>query len=97
MKKIVSILLLAATLIFTLSACGMGKPKIEDYEWKMRCIMHGEDNQFVMDAMAEESSTYPEAKIIEMTLVAKDGKISITDVTNPIPVGSIEKPILLKR
>ena len=82
MKKIVPILLLAATLIFALSACGMGKPKIEDYEWKMRCIMHGEDNQFVMDAMAEESSTYPEAKIIEMTLVAKDGKITITDFTN---------------
>ena len=31
MKKIVSILLLAATLMFALSACGMGKPKIEDY------------------------------------------------------------------
>ena len=82
MKKIISILLLAVTLILALSACGMGKPKIEDYEWKMRYVMHGEDNQFVMDAMAEESSTYPEAKIIEMTLVAKDGKITITDVTN---------------
>ena len=82
MKKIISILLLTATLIFALSACGMGKPQIEDYEWKMRCIMHGEDNQFVMDAMAEESSTHPEATIIEMTLVAKDGKITITDVTN---------------
>ena len=82
MKKIISILLLVIMLIFTLSACGMGKPKIEDYKWKMRCIMHGEDNQFVMDAMAEESSTHPEAKIIEMTLVAKDGKITITDATN---------------
>ncbi len=82
MKKIISILLLAATLIFALSACGMGKPKIEDYEWKMRTIMHIEDNQSVYDAAAEESSTHPEAKIIEMTLVAKDGKITITDATN---------------
>ena len=82
MKKIVSILLLAATLIFALSACGMGKPKIEDYEWKMRTIMHAEDNQVIYDAAAEESSTHPEAKIIEMTLVAKDGKITITDITN---------------
>ena len=82
MKKIVSILLLAATLIFALSACGMGKPKIEDYEWKMRTIMHAEDNQVIYDAVAEESTTHPEAKIIEMTLVAKDGKITITDVTN---------------
>ena len=82
MKKIISILLLAVTLIFALSACGMGKPKIEDYEWKMRTIMHAEDNQVVYDATSEESSTHPEATIIEMTLVAKDGKITITDVTN---------------
>ena len=82
MKKITSILLLAITLIFALSACGIGKPKIEDYEWKMRTIMHAEDNQVIYDAVAEESTTHPEAKIIEMTLVAKDGKITITDVTN---------------
>ena len=82
MKKIVSILLLAATLIFALSSCGMGKPKIEDYEWKMRTIAHIEGEQLVYDAAAEESSTHPEAKIIEMTLVAKDGKITITDITN---------------
>ena len=82
MKKIVSILLLAATLIFALSACGVGKPKIEDYEWKMTTIAHVEGEQMVYDAAAEESTAHPEAKIIEMTLVAKDGKITITDVTN---------------
>ena len=82
MKKIVSILLLAATLIFALSSCGMGKPKIEDYEWKMRTIVHVEGEQLVYDAAAEESTAHPEAKIIEMALVAKDGKITITDVTN---------------
>ena len=82
MKKIISILLLAATLMFALSACGMGKPKIEDYEWKMRTIAHIDGEQLVYDAAAEESTAHPEAKIIEMTLVAKDGKITITDVTN---------------
>ena len=82
MKKIVSILLLAATLIFALSACGMGKPKIEDYEWKMRTTAHIEGEQLVYDAANEERSIHPGAKIIEMTLVAKDGKITITDVTN---------------
>ena len=82
MKKIISILLLSVTLIFVLSACGMGKPKIEDYEWKMRTIAHVEDEQLVYDAAAEESTAHPEAKIIEMTLVAKEGKIAITDVTN---------------
>ena len=69
-------------MILVLSACGMGKPRIEDYEWKMRTIMHTEDNRIVYDAVAEESTTHPEAKIIEMTLVAMDGKITITDVTS---------------
>ena len=82
MKKIISILLFAVTLIFALSACGMEKPKIEDYEWKMQTIAHVEGEQLVYDAAAEESTAHPEAKIIEMTLVAKDGKITITDVTN---------------
>ena len=82
MKKAISILLLMSIMIFALSACGVGNPKIEDYEWKLRTIMHAEDNQVVYDAAEEESSTHPEAKIIEMTLVAKDGKITITDVTN---------------
>ena len=82
MKKITSILLLVVMLTFALSACGMGKPKIEDYEWKMRTIGHVEGEQVVYDAANEERSIHPEAKIIEMTLVAKDGKITITDVTN---------------
>ncbi|MBQ4509855.1 MAG: hypothetical protein II984_03950 [Clostridia bacterium] len=82
MKKIISILLLTTMLMLTLLACGAGKLKIEDYEWKMRAILHAEDNQVVYDAAAEESNTHPEAKIIEMMLVAKDGKITITDVTN---------------
>ena len=82
MKKAISILLLMSIMIFALSACGVGKPKIEDYEWKMRTIMHAEDNQVIYDAVAEESTTHPEAKIIEMTLIAKDCKITITDVTN---------------
>lgn len=81
MKKVL-ILILAVTVIFALSACGMGKTKIEDYEWKMRTITHIEDNQPVYDAAAEKISTHPEVKIIEMSLVAKDGKITITDVTN---------------
>ncbi len=82
MRKTITILLLVTTMIFAISACGMGKVKIEDYEWKMRTIVHAEDNQVVYDAAAEESTAHPEAKIIDMTLVAKDGKIIITDVTN---------------
>ena len=82
MKKTITILLLITMLTLSLSACGVGNPKIEDYEWKMRTIMHAENNRVVYDAVAEESSTHTEAKIVKMTLVAKDGKITITDVTN---------------
>lgn len=82
MKKTVSILILTAILALTLSACGAGNPKIEDHEWKMRVIMHVEDDQVIYDATAEEQSSCPEAKIVDMTLVADNGKITITDITN---------------
>ena len=82
MKRTISILILIAILTITLSACGMGKVKIEDYKWRMRTIMHGEDNQVVVDAVGEDDPAQPEAKIIDMTLTAKDGKITITDHTN---------------
>ena len=82
MKRTIFILLLISAVMLAFSACGMRRPKIEDYEWKMRTIAHIEGEQLVYDAVAEESTTHPEAKIIEMTLVAKDGKITITDVTN---------------
>ena len=82
MKRIISIIILIATLTIALSSCGMGKVKIEDYEWKMRTIMHGEDNQVVVNAVGEDDPAHPEAKIIDMTLTAKDGKITITDHTN---------------
>ncbi len=82
MKRILSIIILIATLTIALSACGLGKVKIEDYEWKMRTIMHGEDNQVVVDAVGEYDAAHPEAKIIDMILTAKDGKITITDNTN---------------
>ena len=75
-------------MIFALSACGVGKPKIEDYEWKMRTIMHAEDNQVIYDAVAEESSTHPEAKIIEIIKKCFDlrpaGIIKMLDLRRPI-------------
>ena len=86
MKKIVSILLLAATLIFALSACGTGKPKIEDYEWKMRTVMSNDiklaDSDEVVLAVGKPDEIYPNAKIVDLTLVAKDGMLTITDATN---------------
>ena len=82
MRKTISIFMLIASLMLTLSACGVEKTKIEDYEWKMRTIMHVEGDQVVYDAVAEKSSMQPEAKTIDMRLYAIDGKIRITDITN---------------
>ena len=82
MKKTFFILLLVVSTVLSISACGMGKPEIEDYTWKMRTVMHTEDGQIVYDATNEENGTHPEATIIEMTLVAKDGTLTVTDVTN---------------
>ena len=82
MKRTVSVFVLIAMLTIALSSCGSGEVKIEDHEWKMRTVAHVEGEQLVCDAAAEESPAHPEAKIIEMTLVAKDGRITITDVTN---------------
>ena len=48
--------------------------KVKYYEWRMRTIMHGEDNQEGVDAVDEDDPAHPEAKIIDMTLTAKDGK-----------------------
>lgn len=81
-RKIILLLLLITTLSLSLLACGLGKVKIEDYNWEMRCVMHVEDGKSVVDATAQEDSAHPDAKVIEMTLVAKDGKITVTDVTN---------------
>ena len=86
MKNIISILLLAATLMFVLSACGMGNLKIEDYEWKMRTVMSNDielaDSDEVVLAVGKPDEIYPNAKIVDLTLVAKDGKLTITDATN---------------
>ena len=55
---------------------------MDDYEWKMRYVMHGENEQLIVDAVSAEDCAHPEARMIEMTLVAKDGRITITDITN---------------
>ena len=56
--------------------------KIEDYGWKMRTVMHIENDQVVYDAVSEPGDAHSEAKVVDMTLEAKDGKLLITDATN---------------
>ena len=80
--KLVSAYLLITVLLLLCASCGMNVPAIENYEWKMRSVMHVENDQLIMDASDEASAAHPQAKLVDMRLVAKDGKITITDATN---------------
>ena len=48
----------------------------------MRTVMHIEDNEAVYDAAGDSATGVSGAKIIDMTLTAKDGKIAVADLTN---------------
>ena len=90
MKKIISLLLMLI-LVFTLSACNGDVVSIEDYEWKMRTVMSNDieaaqnEDELVV-AVGEADELYPDTKIVDLKLVAKDGTITRSDETN-IPHG----------
>ena len=86
MKKIISLLLMLI-LVFTLSACNGDVVSIEDYEWKMRTVMSNDieaaqnEDELVV-AVGEADELYPDTKIVDLKLVAKDGTITLSDETN---------------
>ena len=86
MKKLIA-LFCAVIFAVTLSACNADVVKMEDYEWKMRTVMSNDteaaqyQDELVV-AVGEADELYPDAEIVDMTLTAKDGEITITDTTN---------------
>ena len=86
MKKILSVFLLSF-MVFTLSACNADVVKIEDYEWKMRTVASNDieaaqaPDELIV-AVGEADKLYPDAEIVDLTLTAKGGEITITDTTN---------------
>ena len=74
-------------MIFTLSACSGDVVAIEDYEWKMRTVASNDieaaqaPDELII-AVGEADELYPEAEIVDLTLIAQDGEITITDTTN---------------
>lgn len=87
MKRILSAIFLLLSLTFIFSSCASETISIEDYEWQMRTAMSGniettQDEDTLIVAVGEPDELYPEAKIVDLTLIAKDGKITITDQTN---------------
>ena len=82
MKRVISIFLLLTAMLFSLGACGTGHLKIDQYEWTLRYAMCGEDGNLEVPAVGEVSSAYPEAKVVEIKLIADKGKITVIDLTN---------------
>ena len=86
MKKIIFILFILMS-IFALSACNGDVVAIEDYEWKMGTVMRNDievaqnEDELVV-AVGEEDDIHPNAKIVDLKLVAKEGSITIADATN---------------
>ena len=78
---------LTTIIIFTLSACSGDVVAIEDYEWKMRTVASNDieaaqaPDELIV-AVGKADALYPEAEIVDLTLNAKDGAITITDRTN---------------
>lgn len=86
MKKVLAVFLLFVV-VFSLSACNGDVVAIEDYEWKMGAVMRNDievaqnEDELVV-AVGEEDDIHPNAKIVDLKLVANDGSITITDATN---------------
>ena len=86
MKKVLAVFLLFVV-IFSLSACNGDVVAIEDYEWKMDAVMRNDievaqnEDELVV-AVGKEDDIHPNAKIVDLKLIAKDGSITVTDATN---------------
>ena len=86
MKKFICVLM-TLILALGLSACNGDVVAIEDYQWKMGAVMRNDieaaqnEDELVV-AVGEEDDIHPNAKIVDLKLVAKDGSITITDATN---------------
>jgi hypothetical protein len=93
MKKIIPVLfILILAMIF--SSCGKDEIKIEDYEWRLRTAANLEKEGLIV-AVGEKSESYPDAKVLDVVLTAKDGELVITDKTNDeIYVGAYEEMLI---
>lgn len=86
MKKTLSLFLIL-TFVLALSACSTDIVSIEDYEWKMRTVTSNDievaqSADELVVAVGEADESYPNAEIVDLTLSAKDGTITVTDATN---------------
>ncbi len=81
MKKLM-ILCLTLVLVFSMAGCSSNSIKIEDYEWELSRVMILENELPVTIASNNDTEISDTTKKIDITLVAKDGVITITDKIN---------------
>lgn len=87
MKRVLSTVFLLLSLTLLFSSCATKNISIEDYEWQMRTVISGDietskNEDSLVVAVGEPDKLYPDAKIVDLILIAKDGKITINDETN---------------
>lgn len=87
MKRVLSTVFLLLSLTLLFSSCATKTISIEDYEWQMRTVVSGDietsqNEDSLVVAVGEPDELHPDAKIVNLTLIAKDGKITINDETN---------------
>lgn len=86
MKRVLFVIpVLILTLL--LASCGTETVSIEDYEWKLQAVMKNDveaaqDEDTLVIAVGESDELYPDAKIVDVKLTAKDEKITVVDSTN---------------
>ncbi len=84
MRKIIISLIIAVSMILTLSSCG-GEVKFEGHERRLSTVQSSENGQVIAyspTSLFGGAVAYPDAVIMEMSLIADDGKITVFDETN---------------
>ena len=82
MKKKTVIILVLSLFVVLLSSCGGNSLTIEEYEWHLKTAMRIDDSQLSVIATGELDEAHPEAKIVDVTLKAANGRLTVTDKTN---------------
>ncbi len=81
MKKTVILIIISAAVLF--GGCGGAySTRIEDHTMKMSSVLYREDDQLSVIAVGEYDTAYPEVKVVDMSLSASGGKITISDNTD---------------
>ena len=86
MKKAICVSFVILLIFLSFASCGIGKLTIEDHEWKMAAVMINDmelaDSDSIVIAVGEPDEVHPNAPVVDIILTAKDGQLTVTDMTN---------------